>query len=112
LTLFTKEPDDCQNTFERIIYVLKNMDILERMPWMAQDAVFKRLASIAEIAAMSEKQRLEYDESLRKYRDTLSVTEGQYQEGTKDVFVLFCQAILLIFTVVFDEFQFAWQCHG
>jgi len=81
LTLFTKEPDDCQNTFERIIYVLKNMDILERMPWMAQDAVFKRLASIAEIAAMSEKQRLEYDESLRKYRDTLSVMEGQYQEG-------------------------------
>jgi len=83
LTLFTKEPDDCQNTFERIIYVLKNMDILERMPWMAQDAVFKRLASIAEIAAMSEKQRLEYDESLRKYRDTLSVMEGQYQEGMK-----------------------------
>ena len=29
------------------------MDILERMPWLAQDAVFKRLASIAEVAAMS-----------------------------------------------------------
>jgi len=83
LPLFTKEPEDCHNTFERIIYVLKNMDILERMPWMAQDAVFKRLASIAEIAAMDEKQRLEYDESLRKYRDTLSVMEGQYQEGMK-----------------------------
>ena len=51
---------------------------------MAQDAVFKRLASIAEIAAMDEKQRLEYDESLRKYRDTLSVMEGQYQEGMKE----------------------------
>ena len=50
---------------------------------MAQDAVFKRLASIAEIAAMDEKQRWEYDESLRKYRDTLSVMEGQYQEGMK-----------------------------
>ena len=81
LPLFTKEPDDCQNTFERIIYVLKNMDILERMPWLAKDAVFQRLASIAEVAALSKEERRQYDESLRKYRDTISVMEGQYQEG-------------------------------
>ena len=81
LPLFTKEPNDCQDTFERIIYVLKNMDILERMPWLAQDAVFKRLASIAEVAAMSNEERSKYDESLRIYRDTISVMEGQYQEG-------------------------------
>ncbi len=83
LPLFTKEPNDCQDTFERIIYVLKNMDILERMPWLAQDAVFKRLASIAEVAAMSNEERSKYDESLRIYRDTISVMEGQYQEGMK-----------------------------
>ena len=81
LPLFKKEPDDCQNTFERIIYVLKNMDILERMPWLAKDAVFQRLASIAEVAALSKEERRQYDESLRKYRDTISVMEGQYQEG-------------------------------
>ena len=81
LPLFTKEPDDCQNTFERIIYVLKNMDILERMPWLAKDAVFQRLASIAEVAALSKEERWQYEESLRKYRDTISVMEGQYQEG-------------------------------
>ncbi len=81
LPLFRKEPDDCQNTFERIIYVLKNMEILERMPWLAKDAVFQRLASIAEVAALSKEDREKYDESLRKYRDTISVMEGQYQEG-------------------------------
>ena len=81
LPLFTKEPDDCQNTFERIIYVLKNMDILERMPWLAKDAVFQRLASIAEVAALSKEERWQYEESLRKYRDTISVMEGQFQEG-------------------------------
>ena len=81
LPLFRKEPDDCQNTFERIIYVLKNMEILERMPWLAKDAVFQRLASIAEVAALSKDDRRKYDESLRKYRDTISVMEGQYQEG-------------------------------
>ena len=81
LPLFRKEPDHCLNTFERIIYVLKNMDILERMPWMAKDAVFQRLASIAEVAALSKEDRQKYDESLRKYRDTISVMEGQYMEG-------------------------------
>lgn len=53
------------------------------MPWLAQDAVFKRLASIAEVAAMSNEERSKYDESLRIYRDTISVMEGQYQEGMK-----------------------------
>ena len=81
LPLFMKEADDCQNTFERIIYVLKNMDILERMPWLAKDAVFQRLASIAEVAALSKEERRQYDESLRKYRDTISVMEGQFMEG-------------------------------
>ena len=73
LPLFDKEPDDCQSTFERIIFVLKNMEILERMPWLAQDAVFRKLASIAEVAALSKEDRQKYDESLRKYRDTISV---------------------------------------
>ena len=52
------------------------MDILERMPWLAQDAVFQKLASIAEVAALSKEDREKYDESLRKYRDTISVMEG------------------------------------
>lgn len=81
LPLFEKEADDCQNTFERIIFVLKNMDILERMPWLAQGAVFQKLESIAEVAALSKEDRQKYDESLRKYRDTISVMEGQYLEG-------------------------------
>jgi len=60
---------------------LKNMDILDRMPWLAKDAVFQRLASIAEVAALSKEERREYDESLRKFRDTISVMEGQFLEG-------------------------------
>ena len=47
----------------------------------AKDAVFQRLASIAEVAALSKEERREYDESLRKFRDTISVMEGQFLEG-------------------------------
>ena len=60
---------------------LKNMDILQRMPWVAQDAVFKRLSEIAEVASLDKEERRQYDESLRHYRDTLVVMEGQYLEG-------------------------------
>ena len=81
LPYFTKELDDCESLFERLIYVLKHMDVLQRMPWLAQDAVFKKLASIADVASMSPKERSDYDENLRRDRDTVSVMEGQYLEG-------------------------------
>ena len=36
LPAFEKEEDDCQNDFERWIYVLKHMDTLQRMPFKAR----------------------------------------------------------------------------
>ena len=57
------------------------MDVLQRMPWLAQDAVFQKLASIADVASLNKKERDAYDENLRKYRDTIAVMEGQYLEG-------------------------------
>ena len=83
LPYFTKEADECETVFERIIYVLKHMDILQRMPWMAQDAVFKKLSEIAEVASLDSEERKKYDESLRAYRDTIVVMEGQFLEGER-----------------------------
>ena len=83
LPYFTKEADACESVFERFIYVLKNMDILQRMPWMAQDAVFKKLSEIAEVASLDKEERRKYDESLRAYRDTIVVMEGQFLEGER-----------------------------
>jgi hypothetical protein len=40
LPCFTKEIDECETIFEKIIYVLKHMEILQRMPFLAQSAVF------------------------------------------------------------------------
>ena len=81
LPYFTKELEECETLFEKLIYVLKHMDVLQRMPWLAQDAVFQKLASIADVTSLSKKERTAYDENLRKYRDTLAVLEGQFQEG-------------------------------
>lgn len=59
------------------------MDILQRMPWMAQDAVFKKLSEIAEVASLDKEERKKYDESLRAYRDTIVVMEGQFMAGER-----------------------------
>ena len=76
-----KEADECENQVERWIYLLKTMETLNRLPWAAQSAVFKKLESIADVSGMTRAERLQYDEALKKYRDTISVFEGVRMEG-------------------------------
>ena len=84
LPLFKKEADECENQVERWIYLLKNMETLNRLPWAAQSAVFQKLESIADVGGMTRAERLQYDEALKKYRDTISVFEGVRMEGRKE----------------------------
>jgi len=81
LPCFTKEADDCENHFERWIYILKNMEILERMPWAAQNAVFQRLAEVAEVSKLSKEERIKYNHALKRYRDTLNAMTGAEMKG-------------------------------
>ena len=57
------------------------MDISERMPWMAQNAVFQRLSEIADVASLNKEERMKYDANMKAFRDTIAVMEGQYLEG-------------------------------
>ena len=86
ITIFAnyKEAVECENQVERWIYLLKNMETLNRLPWAAQSAVFKKLESIADVGGMTRAERLQYDEALKKYRDTISVFEGVRMEGRKE----------------------------
>ena len=83
LPLFEKGVDECENDFDRWIYVLKNMETIKRLPWAAQNSVFQKLAEIADVSSLTKEERLHYDEALRKYRDTLCVLESAEQRGLK-----------------------------
>ena len=48
LPAFTKEEEECITDFERWIYVLKNMETLNRLPFKARKAVFEKLEKIIE----------------------------------------------------------------
>ena len=85
LPLFQKEAEACENDFDRWIYVLKNMETFNRLPWMAKDSVFHRLSEIADVSAMTKAERQKYDYAIRKYRDNLCVYEGVLQTGRSEV---------------------------
>lgn len=57
------------------------MEALNRMPWVAKDSVFHRLAEIAEVSNMTKEERIQYDSALRHYRDTLNVMKGAENKG-------------------------------
>ena len=61
LPSFNKEESECETDFERWIYVLKNMETLQRLPFKARNAVFQRLEQIVDIASMSKEDRVKYD---------------------------------------------------
>ncbi len=81
LPCFRKEEDECENDFERWIYVLKNMETLHRLPFKARKAVFEKLEQIVDIAALSKEERMKYDESIKVYRDSMAILEYAKQDG-------------------------------
>ena len=81
LPSFTKEESECETDFERWIYVLKNMETLQRLPFKARMAVFQKLEQIVDIAAMSKEDRMRYDESIKVYRDQMAIMEYERQQG-------------------------------
>ncbi len=81
LPLFTKSEAECYSYFERWIYILKHMEALNRMPWEAQHAIFKRLAEICETQALTPEERDRYEESLKVYRDNIAIAKYQKAKG-------------------------------
>ncbi len=84
LPSFTKEENECENDFERWIYVLKNMETLNRLPFRARKSVFDKLEKIVDIAALSKDEREKYDESIKVYRDNLAVMAFEREDGREE----------------------------
>ena len=81
LPCFKKEESECENDFERWIYVLKNMETLQRLPFKARKSVFEKLEQIVDIASLSKEERMKYDESIKVYCDQLATLDFAKQKG-------------------------------
>ncbi len=80
LPLFKKEIEECSNDFERWIYILNNMSTMDRMPFEAKSAIFKKLAEIGDLSKLTGEERVKYDHALRIYRDRLAYEDAIEQD--------------------------------
>ncbi len=84
LPLFDKNEDECLTDFDRWIYVLKNMEIMERMPFKARKAIFEKLEEVADLRTLSPEDRDKYTQSVKVYRDYLVTMRGAKEEGIEE----------------------------
>ncbi|WP_300910725.1 PD-(D/E)XK nuclease family transposase, partial [uncultured Bacteroides sp.] len=61
--------------FDKWLFAIRNLASLMERPQVLQDKVFGHLFEVAEIAKFNRKERYEYEESLKNYRDWFSVME-------------------------------------
>ena len=62
-------------------YVLKYMEVLERLPFTAQKKIFNHLAKLADVRCLSSEEQEKYDESIKAVDDYYSGLYGSYIEG-------------------------------
>ncbi|MDF9828757.1 Rpn family recombination-promoting nuclease/putative transposase [Parabacteroides sp. PF5-6] len=80
---FNLEADECKTDFERWIYLFKNMDTLERIPFETKKATFKKLLKAAEVESLNSGDRWLYDKILKNYRDYVNTVEYAKVEGER-----------------------------
>ena len=84
LPFFDKSEEECVTGFEKWIYVLKYMEVLERLPFTAQKKIFDHLAKLADVRCLSSEEQEKYDESIKAADDYYSGLYGSYVEGEEN----------------------------
>lgn len=78
---FNKSVDELETKFDKWLYVLKNLNKLDRVPDRLREAVFIKLFEIAEIAKFEPDEYQRYEDSLKYYRDLKNSFDTAREEG-------------------------------
>ena len=70
--------------YDRLIYAIKNMESLERMPARFDDQILIRLADLASKANLSMKDRMAYEEAADRYYYSMITKEEIMEESRKE----------------------------
>lgn len=72
---------ECETGLDYWLYTLKYMEKLEKLPFKGQKALFERLEKLAKIVNLNKKEREEYEECLKVYRDNKNVWDYALKSG-------------------------------
>lgn len=72
---------ECDTIYKKWLYVLNNINIMERLPSELNEQIFRKLKSIVEVERMTADERLAYELSISAERDWSACLETRYEEG-------------------------------
>lgn len=78
---FNKNVDQLETRFDKWLYVLRNLNRLDRVPEKLKEQIFEKLFETAEIAKFTPDQILSYEDSLKYYRDMKNSLDTAREEG-------------------------------
>ncbi len=81
---FNKTVDELETRFEKWLYVIRNLNRLEKIPDKLRESVFEKLFKVAEIAQFTPDQVLSYEDSLKYYRDMKNSLDTAFEEGKEE----------------------------
>ena len=81
---FNKTIDELETRFDKWLYVIKNLNWLDRIPNKLREKIFEKLFEVAEIAKFTPEQILNYENSLKYYRDLKNSIDTAKEEGKEE----------------------------
>ena len=82
LPLFDKHTEaECMDIFDCWIYIMKNMNMFEQMPFSEKYPVFRKLAEIGDLRKLSREELELYDEDIKNMRDIYATRKFDEKRG-------------------------------
>lgn len=93
---FNKSVDELETRFDKWLYVIKNLNKLDRIPDKLRERIFDKLFETAEIAKFSPEQIRSYEDSLKYYRDLKNSLDTAKEEGKIEGKIEVAKGLLII----------------
>ena len=81
---FNKTESELETRYDKWLYVIKNLNKLDRIPDSLRETIFLKLFETAEIAMFTPEEFQSYEDSLKYYRDIKNSLETARQEGREE----------------------------
>ncbi|MCI5129989.1 MAG: Rpn family recombination-promoting nuclease/putative transposase [Candidatus Electrothrix sp. EH2] len=81
---FRKELEELETRFDKWLFVIRNLNRLDRVPDQLREKIFEQLFEAAEIARFTPDQVRSYEDSLKYYRDLKNSLDTAFTEGKEE----------------------------
>ncbi len=78
---FNKNIDELETHFDKWLYIIKNLNKLDKIPDKLRESIFLQLFETAEISKFSREEYQDYEDSLKYYRDLKNSLDTAKEEG-------------------------------